>query len=327
MSFSPYLLHTYDEDGNITGDTEPLAANIAGENHSINRRAFSKEIVRIFAALIGCPFDALWQRERRAKTLRLLSASAAALAVLAVFLVVVLNRNAKINEQNRELEKNMSAVLTDSGFEKLEKLQVDEAIKDGLSALESGDPEIYDHRAVKLLSDALGAYQTDRLTSYTVYRQQTRINELWVSADERHVLLLDSIGTIRCLSADTYAVEWQAESADPDSRIYAGFPDRILYKSKNGVYALSLTDGSLLWSYQHEYLNKNYFQALSPDKAVFAILDKTTEAETPARTDGLCPVSGHFGRSRDPDHRTAHRKPRTICSRNVQPGQICGFFF
>ena len=36
-SFSPYLLHTYDEEGNITGDTEPLAANIAGPNHTISK--------------------------------------------------------------------------------------------------------------------------------------------------------------------------------------------------------------------------------------------------------------------------------------------------
>ncbi len=104
VSFSPYLLHTFDEEGNITGDTEPLAANIAGENHSIDKKAFKKEIVRIYAALLGCPFDALWQRERRARANRLLALGAAAMTVMAVFLVTVLMKNAEISQRNREIE-------------------------------------------------------------------------------------------------------------------------------------------------------------------------------------------------------------------------------
>ena len=61
-SFSPYMLHDFDEEGNITKDWEPLAANINGPGHTIDKKAFKKEIVRIYAALIGCPFDALCQR-------------------------------------------------------------------------------------------------------------------------------------------------------------------------------------------------------------------------------------------------------------------------
>lgn len=63
QSFSPYMLHDYDVDGNPVNDFEPLAANIAGPHHTIDQKAFDKEITRIIAAIIGCPFDALWQRE------------------------------------------------------------------------------------------------------------------------------------------------------------------------------------------------------------------------------------------------------------------------
>ena len=38
-SFPPALLHEYDADGNIVRDIEPLGANIAGPDHSIDRKA------------------------------------------------------------------------------------------------------------------------------------------------------------------------------------------------------------------------------------------------------------------------------------------------
>ena len=72
-SFSPLLLHEYDDVGNVRAEIEPLAANIAGPNHTIDRKSFDKEIVRLYAAMIGCPFDALWQRERRYRTNLLLA--------------------------------------------------------------------------------------------------------------------------------------------------------------------------------------------------------------------------------------------------------------
>ncbi|MBO4288740.1 MAG: toll/interleukin-1 receptor domain-containing protein, partial [Lachnospiraceae bacterium] len=73
-SFPEQLRFTYDAEGRQLAEVEPLAANIAGGNHSINKKTFSKEVVRLFAAIIGCPFDALWQRERRARTNRLIAA-------------------------------------------------------------------------------------------------------------------------------------------------------------------------------------------------------------------------------------------------------------
>ena len=62
QSFSPYILHDFDSEGNPIADYEPLAANIDGPNHTLNKRALNKEVTRLFAAFLGCPFDALWQR-------------------------------------------------------------------------------------------------------------------------------------------------------------------------------------------------------------------------------------------------------------------------
>ncbi len=281
QSFSPLLLHVYDENGNIVEDCEPLAANIVGKDHAIDTKALRKEIVRIYAALLGCPFDALWHRERRARSVRLFTVSMTISAILLVFLTVLLERNARISEQNRELSRQISTVLTDEGTAKLDLFYTEEAVADALNALSSGDPAIYDHKAIRLLSDALGAYEKDKLRSISVYEQQTKINDFWVSEDERHVLLLENTGIIRCLSMDSFEEEWNVSSGDANSRLYTSIPDRILYKSQKGLYALSLADGTELWSCEHEEIyTRNRFQALSPDGSLFAVLDLAPHEET-----------------------------------------------
>ena len=279
-SFSPLLLHEFDEDGNIIADMEPLAANIKGPNHTIDFKKLPKEMIRIYAALLGCPFDALWQRERRARLRRLLGFSAAALLVLLAFVGVLLNRNAKISEQNLELSRQVSSMLTDTGYSKLSELDIDGAIGDALQAVSSGDPGVYDHEAIHLLTEARGAYQTNELSSYGVYERSTPIRDFWVTADEKHVILLESTGTIRCLAMDSFEEEWHAAGGDPDAMIYAQFADRVLCKNKRGVYALSIEDGHVLWSFQHsgDYA-RNYFQALSPDGSVFAVYDRVAYGE------------------------------------------------
>lgn len=125
-SFSPLMLHSFDEQGNITGDTEPIAANIVGENHSINRKAFRKEIVRIFAAMLGCPFDALWQRQRRARTNRLLALMAAGMALLAVFAGVVLTKNHRITEQNVQITEQNEQITEQNEQITRQYLQISE---------------------------------------------------------------------------------------------------------------------------------------------------------------------------------------------------------
>ena len=53
-----------DENGNPIADYEPLAANINGPGRTLKKRLFNKEITRLFATFIGCPFASLWDREK-----------------------------------------------------------------------------------------------------------------------------------------------------------------------------------------------------------------------------------------------------------------------
>ena len=280
-SFSPYLLHEFDEEGNIIADFEPLAANIAGPGHTINKKALNKEMVRLYASFIGCPFDSLWQREKRARTNRLLSIAGLAIAILCVFLGVVLNRNARIEEQNvliaeqnTELQSRLSSVLVDSGITKLGSYDITGALHDAIGSMESGDPAIYDHRVGKLMSDTLCAYSTNTLRSSIVYEQSTGIRRIGISRDKSHLLILDDVGVLRCLDVESYDVLWELPTNSKNTELYADLPSsRVIFKSVEGVFCVSLADGSMIWSHPRSDLFGNNFQALSPDGTLFAVID------------------------------------------------------
>ena len=361
-SFSPWMLHEYDADGNVVRDVEPLAANIApgvrkervsgssgaapgsdadaeqaaaGERIRIDRKIFNKEIVRIYAALLNCPFDALWQRERRARTNRLFAASGVLTAAMAVFLGVVLVKNAQITAKNEEitaqnleiearnkeisamnaeiteqntkireinseltdkntqiteqnekitaqnisLERQMSSMTVDSGFRLFSSFDESGAIRSALSALSSRDPDIYDHRAEKLLADALGACLWAEGRSTQIYAQQTEIADLAVTADGGTAVLSDSVGVIRAVDTQSGEVLWETSTRKSGGiarlapeLFLSGSEKTVIAKCEDSVHAFRLEDGEEAWSYAQTYTNP--FRAVSGDGKVFVLADQ-----------------------------------------------------
>ena len=283
-AFSPYLLHTFDEEGNITGDTEPLAANIAGRNHTIDNKAFKKEIVRVYAALLGVPFDALWQRERRKRTMRLLSLMSLAAAILAVFLAMTISKNIQITRQSRELQRQLSTIEVDSGLSLLEDYDIKGALQKGLNALlDEEGRELYDHRAKSLLNKALGSYTYDELRSRILYEQSTDIRAMDTAREESLVLVMDAAGLVRCISSEDGSLVWErslmaykeAGTADP-ALLPADRKDLVLCRCGRTIAALSLEDGSRVWTKTFETGIPAAVWALSPDQSllVTAVIDR-----------------------------------------------------
>ncbi len=324
VSFSPWLLHSFDEAGNITGDTEPLAANIAGKDHSIDRRLYRKEIVRIYAALLGCPFDALWQRERRARTQRLAALLGVVMAIMASFtgLTLAKNReirlqneqiteqnrqiteqnrqitsqneqiadqNEQIKEQNLSLEEHLSSTLVGSGRSKLESYDLRGALEDGLGALlERREGAPYDHRAEKLLNDALGAYRQEVCRSTILYEHTTGIRKFILAEEESTCVLMDENQRLCCLDLPQGTVRWDqpmpgrnASVWEPGQELLEVGPEgTLLCRTTMGVYALDLSDGSILWEHESDYYSRNPFFGLSADREQLAILEYGTGEES-----------------------------------------------
>lgn len=289
VSFSPYLLHTFDEAGNITGDTEPLAANIAGPDHKIDKKAFGKEVVRIFAALIGCPFDALWQRERRARTNRLLTLSGIVMTAMAIFIGVVLSKNAQIAEQNASLQRQMSVIKVDTGLTQLENFDIKGALGSGVDALlEDSDGDLYDHRVEKLLNDALYSYQDKDLRSSLLYSQATAIETLVITPDGSIAVFSDETMTVRAIDTDSGSLLWEyAPEAARDSLDYSpvevfAFQDLIICKYADRIIARSPDAGKEIWRYSYQCEYGTHFRAFNGDGSKMLLLDQADPEEPDA---------------------------------------------
>lgn len=279
-SFSPYMLHDFDENGNPIADYEPLAANINGPGRTLKKRLFNKEITRLFATFIGCPFASLWDREKLREKNRILAFFTVAMVILCAFLGVVLNRNARINEQNKtieeqniELQSRLSTAYVESAIAKLENHDIAGSLEDALASLKNEDPAIYDHRVGKLLYDALGANNNEKMRSAIAYSQSANITQLRIADDKKHLILFDETGVIRCLSLETYDVIWDAQTNAKSATVYTkNLGERVIYKTSERTVCLSLTDGDVIWEYRSK--NRDYFQALSEDGTLFAVADE-----------------------------------------------------
>ncbi|MCR5004408.1 MAG: toll/interleukin-1 receptor domain-containing protein [Clostridiales bacterium] len=278
ISFSPYMLHTFDEEGNITGNVEPLAANL--------KQPYKKEFIRLVSAMLGCPFDALWQRDRRRKANLRMGIVAGAALLMAAFTSVVLVKNKQINEQKELIsaqkaisEQRLSQALVQSGNTKLKNFDQKGALEDALQAIEIEDPEHIDPHVDLLLADALGAYRIHTPVSRIFYEQQQDIVDLKITDDASALVTVDTFGTISYIDRSTGSLLWSYNTNEPWVQVYTqNLGDRLLYKTKEEVRCLSAKDGSEIWSYEQHY--GMFFQVLSHDGALFAVMDRIDEASS-----------------------------------------------
>ena len=279
QSFPAELRFIYDAAGCPIAETEPLAANIAGPGRTIDNRAFKKEVVRLFAAMLDCPFDALWQREHRAKTNRLIAAMAAGLSVMAVIMGIVISKNAQIAQKNQELEQKISTALVDAGIAQLQNYDRSAALQNALDALESQDPDVYDHRAEKLLTDALGAYGHFTLSYIPLVVQTTDIENIAVTEDGVIAMTADRAGNIRAVDTGEGTILWDTflNTAEAPA-LYPVGNGLVLCKTAAKLTALSTADGSTVWDYT--YVLPNDFRVLSDDGTRIAVLDSADPGYT-----------------------------------------------
>ena len=221
-----------------------------------------------------------------------------AAAVMAVYLGMLLNKNAEISAQNRDLQRQLSSILVDTGQRQLEGYDVKGALGSALEAMLPGeDEDLYDHRVEALLNSALGSYQRELCQSVLLWEQSTDIADIVVTEDGKAALVADKLGTVRCLSLPDGKVLWLRSTLasmkdvsmnNTELRLLPG--ELLLCKNFSSVSVLSLSDGEVVWRY--EYLSRasvfsgvsrgNRFFALSPDGALLTLIDSAEEDATPS---------------------------------------------
>ena len=220
QSFPRQLVEIRDADGNLVEEIEPLAANIVADSDRERNRLFKTESLRILASLIGCPYDALYGREQRYKMRRLAAASAAVFAVAAVFIGMLLNRNAKIREQLLSSMINESRALSALSNSAFEEGNYRQSLEYALEALPGRNPERpYVAEAEAALSDKLYLYDDGNVMRYTQsFEWDTTVSIIAISPDGSRLAAGDTYGNIRVCDTASGQLLW-SDCLEPESGV------------------------------------------------------------------------------------------------------------
>ena len=282
-SFSPYLRDVYNEEGSVKAEVEPLAANIAGKNHSIDRSKLRKEIVRIYAALLGCPFDALWQREKRYRTRKWLTLAGLSAAALAVFLGIVIHKNVQISRQNQELQMQSSSLSAWAGEMLLEQADMSGAYEYAVKALEVDDNVSYDRKAERLLAEVAGAYTWQDVRKEKVWDQSADAVDILYAPVMERLFVSDRFGMVRQIIPGEREPVWETVSGNADkmdgvsvydTRMWLNKEETELYLfNRSNLKAVSAKDGTEIWNRDRE--SDSNCQVVSEDGSLIAVIEGT----------------------------------------------------
>ena len=263
-SFPPQLTERRSEQGDLTEQVEPLAANIVADTRVKRERLFRVESLRILAALLGCPFDALYRRELRYRRRRAGLALGAAGLVAAAFIGMLLNRNAQIRQQLQQSRINESRTLAALSQNAYREGDYSGALRTALRALPGEETERpYVAEAEYALSAALEPYRRGNLSYLQSFEQETGILLLDLSEDGRRLATGDAYGTLRFFNAETGSLLWERQTGGIGALEIMEEQVAVLVSGPGGTAAYAAADGALLWE-KAELLGLD-LPALAPD--------------------------------------------------------------
>lgn len=209
QAFPDALTHVCDASG-AQIELEPLAVDMRAHGIRSTKRKVAKECKRLFAAILGCPYDALVLREQRRKFKRAAIAAVIVWIVAAGFTSMLLVKNKKIQQQNMALAEEKAFVqyqqaqlLTQIAQESLRVGNNLDAARDAVKALhlneEAGQP--YYAPAETILFDAVNLFGNDTIRGFvydTILEQTTPVSDFDISDDGKKIVTIDPYGTIQC---------------------------------------------------------------------------------------------------------------------------------
>ncbi len=250
------------EDGTIVDEpTEPLAADFRERSHKSRKT----ETLRIVAALLGCGFDDLRQREKARRNALAARIAAAISAASLAFAGVTLHQQEQIVRNQRELQISQSRYLAQEVDGLLSRGDRIQAVQVALAALPESSTSVdrpFVPEAQAALEAAVQAYPTqDRWIPLYSRREESEVRALACNDDEGTYALVDDAMTLRVYSIATgeavsdFDLEGiVAEEVIPDpSAMQLWYPSArrliLVGSPPTGIACVDLADGSLAWEY------------------------------------------------------------------------------
>ena len=273
----PVLLHrerTFtDENGQtvtVTEEMEPLSCDYRIEL----RKANKEEFPRLAAALIGCRYNDLRQRQRQYQ-MRLMGAGLVGLSALMVYFVW---SNIRIRENLRESQISRSrnlAYLSTASLKENDRLQ---AVSYALEALpsEGNDcPVIYE--AAYALSKAEGAYNfpdTLDIEEVAEFAARYRVNAFKTADNGNYLAMQDGDQVLRFFDVGS-GEEIGEVRLDGTAQLLSVMKDEILLvTSGNSLTAIDMQHAQKLWSqtFESSVLGMSVMEGSDENEPVIALV-------------------------------------------------------
>lgn len=284
------ITHIWADDGvTVVGQIEPLCAFLVDETQKKVLRNLKSEFLRLVAAMLGCPYDALKQRQKRYRTRKLVAiCSGIGVVVLTIMGLLiqwnldVTQKNEEISQINRQLEEqyrqtqlNESQALTLLSQSQLEQGDRMAALENAIAALPEQDERPYYAPAKTALEKALGLYRIG-------YHPDLRIelpfglSTVALSEDGRYGVGITNHEIVTCYDLYSGETLWELPKQDDfyvESFRFLPQQEGILYTAKGGEqYILDAFTGQVRFSY--EFSNRTFPLDVSPDQCQMVLSDE-----------------------------------------------------
>ena len=247
------VTHIYGADGETIDVREPLAAVIEAPTEKKMFRLLKSEFLRLAAAMLACPYDALVQRNKKYRQQILSGVLAVVLVIACSFVGMLLMKNAQIKQQLRQTQINEAKALAYQSEQILGNGARLDAVKLALQALPSEvDDRPYVPEAEAALAKALQVYE---IRNVRVNRFiDTRRTQIAFVGCEECVVVADDGGYLCCYDTNTGEERWNLSytdyfklsgKTDLELRLYQN-NQLLLARSNQGALVLDVNTGEVL---------------------------------------------------------------------------------
>lgn len=284
VSFPPALYQTGEKAGtDIYEKTiEPLAANLTDAKGRYTGRRFKRECMRIYAAILDCSYDSLWQRERRYFYMRLVCLLSMILFVVILFGAVLLysyleirDRDERIQAQNRVISRNNIEIrnkynesLTNAAkyYSKECRRLLDTG--DRISAMELARdvfPEAEEDRYFfpefySIFAEGTGAYENPYDSNFVhqlpgetaKFIMEEDIDTYFPSKDGSCIAVKDRMDNIAIFDIGEKTCTFQMDNKDKTEILLYG-DDGILVITEGSIQSVDMKRGEVLWTRTGNY--------------------------------------------------------------------------
>ena len=251
-AFPAQLTEERDENGALTARFEPLAANIVADSAARRNRLLRTESLRILAALIGCPYDALYRREQRYRMRRLGAAAAAVALIAAAFIGMLLNRNAEIRRSYMQTLRGQSVYLAAESQISLTEGDRMRAIALAMAALpeKEGERPLVS-RAEYALGRAVGVYRSPGGSSFAatgLLRHGSQVTDMLLSEGEDTLLTMTENHVVTAWDTGNLQKRWSFPTGqDYNCGLGCLLDAGLCLWSGDRIWCLDLETGAAVW--------------------------------------------------------------------------------